>query len=195
LRHHPGRRFEEPQGGEDRMGPYIRVLARTVLDEKLRLGGYHVPRLSNEKITSQLLKDLLSSRTYINIIPTDNRYLTREDIYDPLERILHISTLDDRLYPTVGTLHTVTPVVLDLAPQIRHILRAEHRRRENKLAETLSQNLWGNVPRTRSRNKEQKEGRKRWFGDKLDHEAVLKTWLDVAITENDTGHIDKREEH
>jgi hypothetical protein len=43
--------------------------------------------------------------------------------------------------------------------------------------------------KTRSQAKEEQEGTKRWFDDKVDPGAVLKTWLEVIVTNDDTGHI------
>ena len=65
LRSHPGRRYEKPQGGESRLAPAIRIIARNVLQEKLEGEGYRVQPLSTEKITSQPLKDLLHPRPYV----------------------------------------------------------------------------------------------------------------------------------
>jgi hypothetical protein len=67
LRSHPGRRFENPQGGEDRLSPNIRILARKVLDSNLRLGGYQIQPLSNERIIAQPLNDLLYPRPYVRL--------------------------------------------------------------------------------------------------------------------------------
>lgn len=64
IREHPGRRFEKPQGTESLLSPAVRIQARTVLDDKLRDGGYKVPPLSNEKIISQPVHDILNPRRY-----------------------------------------------------------------------------------------------------------------------------------
>ena len=65
LRNHPGQRYEKPQGGESRLAPAIRIIARKALQEKLEGEGYRVPPLSTEKIISQPLKDLLHPRLYV----------------------------------------------------------------------------------------------------------------------------------
>jgi hypothetical protein len=64
LKYHPGQRFEVPQGGEFRLSPTIRILARKVLEDSLQHGGYNIPPISTEKITSQPLRDLVRPRPY-----------------------------------------------------------------------------------------------------------------------------------
>ena len=62
LRDHPGRRFELAQGTESHLSPIIRILTRSVLDERLKAGGYSVPPLSAERIVSQPVKDIIYRR-------------------------------------------------------------------------------------------------------------------------------------
>jgi hypothetical protein len=69
LRNHPGQRHEKPQGGETRLSPAIRIIAREVLQEKLEGEGYRVPPLSTEKIINQPWKDLLHPRPYVTPSP------------------------------------------------------------------------------------------------------------------------------
>ena len=64
LREHPGRRFEEPQGGEVRWSPGIRNLARDVLDMSLKDGGYQVEPFSSENMIRQPLQQSLHPRLY-----------------------------------------------------------------------------------------------------------------------------------
>lgn len=105
---------------------------------------------------------------------------------------MFVSTLDDKYLPTVGMLHSFPTIVKDVAPYIRHIMRTEHNRRATKPEQMSLEGLWNNVRKTRSQVKEEQGGRKRWFADKLDPEAVLKTWMDISCTQSDgsTGEND-----
>ena len=62
LRSHPGRRFEKPQGVEMRWSPSIRVLARKVLEKRLKDEGYRIPRLSAHDIYTRPLIDFVSPK-------------------------------------------------------------------------------------------------------------------------------------
>ena len=123
-----------------------------------------------------------------------NSYLSREHIYDPLDELLYVTTLDDKFLPTTGLLHSFNTVVLDVAPQIRYILRHEHERKKFKPEQMLLEPLWTNTRKTRRQMKEEQEGRKRWFEDKVDPESVLKTWVDIPCTEStgDTEDISQK---
>ena len=96
--------------------------------------------------------------------------------------------MEDRYHPTTGTLHSLDTVILDVVPQIRHILRTEQSRQHFTPEQMLLQNLWSNKRKTRGQVKEEREGRKRYFERRVDAETVLKTWLEIACTETN-DHI------
>jgi len=178
LRYHPGQRFEEPQGGEFRWSPGIRILARTVLDDKLQHGGYDIPPLSVEKITSQPLKDLVHPRTYTSLSSSlTYRYLSKSDIYDPLEELLYVSTLDDRYLPTQGLLQPLSIIATDIAPLIRNMLLHEHERQKFPAEQFSLDALWTNTRATRTQVKAAQEGKRKYFGDKVDMQAALSTGI------------------
>jgi hypothetical protein len=184
VRNHPGRRFEKPQGGEARWSPSIRLIAQKVLQKELEVAGYQIPRLSIEKITSQPLEDFLHPRSYLNVCAfLMIRRLSRDEILNPLEAILYASSVDDRFSPTLGTLYSLDTIILDVLPQIRQTLRTEHRRM--KPAQVLLNNIWSNKRITRGLAKEEKEGKRRYFGNRIDENSVLMTWLDISTTGND----------
>ena len=83
-------------------------------------------------------------------------------------------------------MHSLNTMILDIAPQIRCILRTEHERRRFKSEQMSLDNLWSHKRRTRGQAKEEQEGRKRYFENKIDGDIVLKTWLELSCTE-DTG--------
>jgi hypothetical protein len=99
--------------------------------------------------------------------------------------------LEDRYHPTTGTLHSFDTIILDVAPQIRHILRAERARQHFKRDQMLLENLWSNKRKTRGKLKEEQEGRKRYFENRVDADTVLKTWLEIPCTEknHDRGEL------
>lgn len=179
LQYHPGQRFEEPQGGEFRWSPSIRVLARRVLEETLQDGGYTIPPLSPQSITSQPLKDLLHPRQYLipPSIPLTASYLSKDDLYDPLDELLYVSTLDEKYLPTQGLLHPLSTISTDIAPQIRHILLHEHQRQKFPTKQISLDSLWTNTRATRNQVKAAQEGKRKYFGDKVDAQAVLRTWI------------------
>jgi hypothetical protein len=196
LRNHPGQRFENPQGGENRLSPGIRVLARRVLDENIQLGGYQISSISNEKIIGQPLNDLLNPQPYVkvsNFLTTS--FISRDSFCEVFEELLYVSTLDDKYLPTVGLIHSFATVVQDVAPYIRDIIRAENDRKATRSEQMSLDSLWNNIRKTRRQVKEEQEGRKRWFADKLNPEAVLKTGMDISCTESDdyTRDIDMEE--
>lgn len=117
---------------------------------------------------------------------TNVSYLSREDVCGPLEEILYSSTIDDRLLPTIGTLHSFDTVILDVVPQIRHVVRSESERRRTKPEQMSLDSIWRNKRITRGQAREEREGRKRYFDDRIDAEAVLKTWLDINGMGNET---------
>jgi hypothetical protein len=98
---------------------------------------------------------------------------------------LYNAASEDRFQATLGTLHSPTTIILDVAPQIRHILRVEHERRKFKPEQVSLENLWTNKRTTRRKLKEEKEGRKRYFENRLESESVLKTWLEVTCSKDD----------
>ena len=96
--------------------------------------------------------------------------------------------MEDRYHPTTGSLHSLDTIILDVAPQIRHILRTEQARRRFKPEQMSLENLWSNKRKTRRQAKEEQEGRKRYFGSRVDADTVLKTWLEIPCTEKN-DHI------
>jgi hypothetical protein len=90
-------------------------------------------------------------------------------------------TVEEKYNVTVGITHSFGTIVTDVLPQIRHILRTEHQRKERQPEQPLPESLWANVRKTRRQVKEVQEGRKKWFDDRVNAEAVLKTWLKVDI--------------
>lgn len=122
------------------------------------------------------------------------RALSRQEICDPLDELFCIPVLEDRYYPTVGILHSLDTIVTDLVPQIRHILRTEHQRRERKAEQLPLETLWANARKTRRRVKEEQEGQKKHFEDKkIDPEAVLKTWLKVDDIPGESTSVESME--
>ena len=121
---------------------------------------------------------------------SDDRYHSQEDICGCLDGILYARTSDERFQGTIGTLHSHTTIILDVVPQIRHILRTEHERRKFKPEELSLENLWTNKRATRRKVKEDKNGRKRYFEHRIESEPVLKTWLEVTCPREE----DEREE-
>src|SRR5271170_5639411 len=113
---------------------------------------------------------------------SNNSYHTREEICESLDGILYNAASEDRFQATLGTLHSPTTIILDVAPQIRHILHVEHERRKFKPEQLSLENLWTNKRATRRKLKEEKEGRKQYFQNRLDSESVLKTWLEVTCS-------------
>lgn len=84
-------------------------------------------------------------------------------------------------------MHSLDIILTDVAPYIRHILRTEHERKPRQSDQLLIENLFTRVRKTRRQVKEEQEGRKKWFNDKVDSEAALKTWLKNDIPgENDS---------
>jgi len=48
----------------------------------------------------------------------------------------------------------------------------------------LLENLWTNKRKTRRKVKEEQEGKKRYFDARvIDHDLVLKTWMDIPPAE------------
>lgn len=116
------------------------------------------------------------------------RILTPEQISHPFDELLYITTLDEKYYPTIGVMHSLDIILTDVAPYIRHILRTEHERKPGQPDQLLIGNLFTRVRKTRRQVKEEQEGRKKWFNDKVDSEAALKTWLRNDIPgENDSA--------
>ena len=195
LREHPGRRFEEPQGGEVQWSPGSWNLAREVLDMSLKDGGYQVEPFSSENMIRQPLQQYLHPRLYPHPRRVfNNSYHTREEICESLDEILYTVASEDRFQATLGTLHSPTTIILDVAPQIRHILRIEHERRKFKPEQLSLENLWTNKRTTRRKLKEEKEGRKRYFENRLESESVLKTWLEVTCSKEDDEMKEVHEE-
>jgi hypothetical protein len=84
----------------------------------------------------------------------------------------------------MGTLQTPQTIALDVAPQIRSIVRTERNRQRRTSHQVFLGNLWSNTRKTRKRVKEEQEGKKRYFDARIiDHEAVLKTWMDIPPLE------------
>jgi hypothetical protein len=180
LRSHPGRRHEMPQGVERKWSPGIQYLSRVILKNALGREGYSVLPLTAEKLTSQPLKDYLYPRPYTPPLSRlISRYTRPEAISDALEGLLYSSVSEDKFQPTLGTLHTPQTIALDVAPQIRNILRTENQR-QRQPRQVLLENLWTNVRKTRGKVKEEQEGKTRYFDARvIDHDVVLKTWMDI----------------
>jgi hypothetical protein len=102
-----------------------------------------------------------------------------------LEQILYASSGDGRYSLTCGTLDSLDSIILDVAPQIRNILRIEHQAKRRKMENISLQNLWTNKRITRKRTRDEKEGKKAYFDDRIDAEAVLNTWLNIPRPENE----------
>jgi hypothetical protein len=51
--------------------------------------------------------------------------------------------------------------------------------------------LWSNKRKTRGQAKEESEGRKRYFNNRVDGDVVLKTWLDVTPCTEIIDHTGK----
>jgi len=49
-------------------------------------------------------------------------------------------------------------------------------------------NLWTNKRKTRGQLKEEQEGRKSYFDNKIDGHTALKTWLQVSYTTENMDH-------
>ena len=87
---------------------------------------------------------------------------------------------EEKFQPTIGTMHIPQTIVLDVAPQIRGILRAEHHRRRQPPQQVLLGNLWTNTRKTRRKLKQEHEGKTRYFDERFfDDDVVLKTWMDI----------------
>jgi hypothetical protein len=191
LRGHPGRRFEPPQGTECRIAPSSKSLARYALDLNL---GFLQPQLSSDRIIKEARSGFYNPRRYLTRIRhLISRYLLRQEILDPLDPLLYISNGEDRFLPTVGTMHTLETIVVDLVPQLRHILRSERSRKMNP-EQMLLENVWSNKRVTRRTVKQEQQGKKSYFENIIDGGSVLKTWLEVCNKENLEGRIDTDQE-
>lgn len=87
-------------------------------------------------------------------------------------------------------MHTRQTIATEVAPQIRNILRTEsHRQRQPPQTVSL-ENLWMNIRKTRGKVKEEQEGKKRYFDARvMDHDIVLKTWMDIPPESRDNELI------
>jgi len=75
-------------------------------------------------------------------------------------------------------------MILDVAPHIRQILRVEHERKNDHRKQSFQGNLWNNRCKTRGQRKAEREGRTKYFRDKVDAELILKTWIEDEIPED-----------
>jgi len=105
------------------------------------------------------------------------RYLSKSDIYDPLEELLYVSTLDDRYLPTQGLLQPLSIIATDIAPLIRNMLLHEHERQKFPAEQFSLDALWTNTRATRTQVKAAQEGKRKYFGDKVDMQAALSTGI------------------
>ena len=58
----------------------------------------------------------------------------------------------------------------------------------------LLEHLWKNKRKTRGRSREEKEGNKRYFDDRIDAEAVLKTWSAISRPDCDNQNEEMHED-
>jgi hypothetical protein len=165
LREHLGRRFERPQGVERKLSPEMRILAHDVLKEKLLLGGFNIPPLSTDRILHSPLEHLLFP---INSLPACA-------LTAPLAQLLYLPTLEDKFLATVGTQHPPHVLATDVLPLVRQIMRVERQRQRSQ--RRTEGELWGNVRKTRRRKRDVAEGANRYWGEKVDTEEVLRTWI------------------
>jgi len=186
LRSHPGQRFEVPEGVEIRLSPYIKALSRKLLEEKLRTMAYCISPLNTDEIVRQSLRDRVNPKRYLKrVILLTFRYLSRDQIYKPLDELLYYSVGEDRYSATVRTLDSFQNIVLDVAPQIRNIIRLENAKRRKKSEQLQLENLWTNKRLTRKRVQDEMEGTKQWFNKRLDVKSILETWLEIPKGEDD----------
>ena len=108
------------------------------------------------------------------------RYLSKDDIYDPLDELLYVTTLEERYLPTQGLLQPLSTIVTDIAPLIRHILHHEHQRQKLPSEQVSLDALWTNTRATRNKVKAAQEGKQKYFGDKVDAQMVVRTWIYTA---------------
>lgn len=111
-------------------------------------------------------------------------YLSPQYIRDQLDGILYKYTIEDKFSPGIGTLDSLNSIILDVAPQIRNILRSECK--EKKSMAELDK-MWSNKRVTRKEIRDIQKGKKRYFNNKIEPEAVLKTWLMIPRMESN-GH-------
>jgi len=106
---------------------------------------------------------------------------------------LYSSVAEDKFQPTLGTLHTTETIAIDVAPQIRSILRTEIYRQRPTSEQVLLENLWTNKRKTRKKVKEEREGKKRYFDARvINYDLVLKTWIDIPPAEEGIHEETKR---
>ena len=84
-------------------------------------------------------------------------------------------------------MHSFDTIIVDVAPQIRQILRTEQMGKRAKAQQMSPNGIWSNKRITRGQMKEENEGKKRYFDTRLDAEGVLKTWLEIPGAES-TDH-------
>ena len=105
------------------------------------------------------------------------RYLSRDDLYGPLDELLYVTTLDEKYLPTQGLLQPLSTIATDIAPLIRYILLHEHQCQKFPVQQISLDALWTNTRATRKQVKAAQEGKRKYFGDKVDAQAVLRTWI------------------
>lgn len=104
-----------------------------------------------------------------------HRYLSRDDIYDPLDELLLVNTMDDKYLSTQGLLQPLSTIVTDIAPQIRSILLHEYERQKFPAEQISLDAIWTNTRTTRTQVKAAQEGKRKYFGDKVDTQTALRT--------------------
>jgi hypothetical protein len=81
-------------------------------------------------------------------------------------------------------LDSLDTIIIDVAPQIRQILRSDDQTTRHKPEQMSLDKLWSNRRVTRKQVRDEQEGKKRYFDDKVDVEAVLKTWLELPCIQS-----------
>ena len=69
----------------------------------------------------------------------------------------------------------------------------EHVRQRFKPEQMVVENLWSNKRKTRRQVKQEQEGRKRYFENRIDADTVLMTWLEIPSSE-ENDHIGESHE-
>jgi hypothetical protein len=85
--------------------------------------------------------------------------------------------MDEKYLPTQGLLQPLSTIVTDIAPLIRNILLHEHERQKFPAEQISLDALWTNTRATRTQLKAAQEGKRKYFGDKVDTQAALKTGI------------------
>lgn len=96
---------------------------------------------------------------------------------------MYCSVQDDKYAASLGTLHSLDTIIVDVLPQIRQILRSERTEKLMKESPVSLGSRWSNKRITRGKIKDEKEGKKCYFDNRVDTDSVLSTWLDTSGNE------------